>query len=59
VTTQAIAAFEGLAKRLEAMAEARRPWWRIAAVTVASSSSGRSIVGMVSRLGRAAAASSK
>jgi hypothetical protein len=27
-TTQAIAAFESLAQRLEAMAEARRPWWR-------------------------------
>jgi hypothetical protein len=27
-TGQAIAAFEGLAQRLEAMAEARRPWWR-------------------------------
>jgi hypothetical protein len=27
-TAQAIAAFEGLAQRLEAMAEARRPWWR-------------------------------
>ena len=27
-TTQAIAAFEGLAQRLEAIAEARRPWWR-------------------------------
>jgi hypothetical protein len=27
-TAQAIAAFEGLARRLEAMAEARRPWWR-------------------------------
>jgi hypothetical protein len=25
---QAIAAFESLAQRLEAMAEARRPWWR-------------------------------
>jgi hypothetical protein len=27
-TAQAIAAFESLAQRLEAMAEARRPWWR-------------------------------
>jgi hypothetical protein len=27
-TTQAIAAFESLATRLEALAEARRPWWR-------------------------------
>jgi hypothetical protein len=27
-TTQAIAAFAQLAQRLEAMAEARRPWWR-------------------------------
>ena len=27
-TAQAIAAFEGLAQRLEAIAEARRPWWR-------------------------------
>jgi hypothetical protein len=25
---RAIAAFESLAQRLEAMAEARRPWWR-------------------------------
>jgi hypothetical protein len=25
---KAIAAFESLAQRLEAMAEARRPWWR-------------------------------
>jgi hypothetical protein len=25
---QPIAAFESLAQRLEAMAEARRPWWR-------------------------------
>jgi hypothetical protein len=25
---RAIAAFEGLARRLEAMAEASRPWWR-------------------------------
>jgi hypothetical protein len=27
-TAQAIAAFEQLAQRLEAIAEARRPWWR-------------------------------
>jgi DNA repair exonuclease SbcCD ATPase subunit len=27
-TAQAIAAFEQLAQRLEALAEARRPWWR-------------------------------
>lgn len=27
-TTQAIAAFSALATRLEALAEARRPWWR-------------------------------
>jgi hypothetical protein len=27
-TTQAIAAFSALAERLEAIAEARRPWWR-------------------------------
>jgi hypothetical protein len=27
-TAQAIAAFESLARRLEAIAEARRPWWR-------------------------------
>jgi hypothetical protein len=27
-TTQAIAAFQSLAERLEAIAEARRPWWR-------------------------------
>ena len=27
-TAQAIAAFEGLAQRLEAIAEARRRWWR-------------------------------
>ena len=27
-TTQAIAAFEALALKLEAIAEARRPWWR-------------------------------
>jgi hypothetical protein len=27
-TAQAIAAFESLAQRLEAMAAARRPWWR-------------------------------
>jgi hypothetical protein len=27
-TAQAIAAFESLAQRLEAMAEARQPWWR-------------------------------
>ena len=27
-TAQAIAAFESLAQRLEAMAEAKRPWWR-------------------------------
>jgi hypothetical protein len=27
-TAQAIAAFESLALRLEAIAEARRPWWR-------------------------------
>ena len=27
-TAQAIAAFETLAQRLEAIAEARRPWWR-------------------------------
>jgi chromosome segregation ATPase len=27
-TTQAIAAFESLAEKLEALAEARRPWWR-------------------------------
>jgi hypothetical protein len=25
---QAIAAFQSLAERLEAVAEARRPWWR-------------------------------
>ena len=27
-TAQAIAAFESLAQRLEAIAEAKRPWWR-------------------------------
>jgi hypothetical protein len=27
-TTEAIAAFQSLAQRLEAIAEARRPWWR-------------------------------
>lgn len=27
-TAQAIAAFQSLAKRLEAIAAARRPWWR-------------------------------
>jgi flagellar biosynthesis/type III secretory pathway protein FliH len=27
-TAQAIAAFQSLAERLEAIAEARRPWWR-------------------------------
>jgi chromosome segregation ATPase len=27
-TARAIAAFESLAERLEAIAEARRPWWR-------------------------------
>jgi hypothetical protein len=27
-TAQAIAAFQSLAERLEALAEARRPWWR-------------------------------